>query len=229
GEASTEMILAWAYGERTKWTKPIPCRFTSSKKPPSPWTRRRSSFRGTLVPMKPGLVSCSSTTSALVGAPVSVMYPPPPLPPRSPRRCSHSRCNGRCFPGSLCGSRLRWAQGFRRATPWRSSTSPACSSHIAARGTRRTPAAMGSTGRPRRARSRGSPRLPDGAPRQDGRELPPVLRRRVDVRGRVELGACDGRAHCFAVGRRHLDEHRRGRDAAEYDTHVSVDARGGVG
>ena len=75
------MIFACAYGERTKWTKPMPCRLTSSKKTPSPWTSRLSSLRGTLVPTKPGFVSCSSTTSALVGAPVVGSRAAPPRPP----------------------------------------------------------------------------------------------------------------------------------------------------
>src|SRR4051812_6297066 len=58
------LTFACAYGERTKWRKPIPCRLRSSKKTPSPWTRRLSSLRGMLWPAQPRLVSVSSTTSA---------------------------------------------------------------------------------------------------------------------------------------------------------------------
>src|SRR5262245_3092140 len=58
------VILAWAYGARTKWRKPIPCRFRSSKKTPCPWTRRLSSLRGMLWPAQPRLVSVGSTTRA---------------------------------------------------------------------------------------------------------------------------------------------------------------------
>src|SRR6266511_333014 len=62
-ETSMLLTFACAYGERTKWRKPIPCRLTSSTKTPWPWTRRLSSLRGMLCPAQPGLVSCSSTTS----------------------------------------------------------------------------------------------------------------------------------------------------------------------
>src|SRR5262245_1804938 len=58
------LIFAWAYGERTKCRKPIPCRFMSSKKTPWPWTSRLSSLRGMLWPAHPRVVSVSSTTSA---------------------------------------------------------------------------------------------------------------------------------------------------------------------
>ena len=47
-ETSIDPIFAWAYGERTKWRKPIPWRLTSSTNTPWPWTSRRSSLRGTL-------------------------------------------------------------------------------------------------------------------------------------------------------------------------------------
>src|SRR4051812_10941148 len=49
----------------------MPCRLTSSKKTPSPCTRRLSSLRGTLVPAKPGFVSVGSTISGCVA--VSLM------------------------------------------------------------------------------------------------------------------------------------------------------------
>src|SRR5215204_4561797 len=58
------VTFACAYGERTKCRKPIPCRLRSSKKTPSPWTRRLSSLRGMLWPAQPRFVSVSSTTSA---------------------------------------------------------------------------------------------------------------------------------------------------------------------
>src|SRR5881227_2338629 len=45
---STDLIRACAYGERTKCTKPISCRFMSSKKTPSPCTSRLSSLRHVL-------------------------------------------------------------------------------------------------------------------------------------------------------------------------------------
>src|SRR5215208_1827138 len=48
------------------------CRLTSSKKTPSPWTRRLSSLRGTFWPAKPGLVWPSSTTIGSVTVVVSV-------------------------------------------------------------------------------------------------------------------------------------------------------------
>src|SRR5215210_6491460 len=52
----------------------MPCRLTSSTKTPSPWTRRLSSLRGMFWPAKPRCgASVSSTTSASVGAIVSLM------------------------------------------------------------------------------------------------------------------------------------------------------------
>src|SRR6266540_4370160 len=62
-ETSMLLIFACAYGDRTKWRKPIPCRLTSSTKTPWPCTRRWSSLRGMLWPAQPRLVSCSSTVS----------------------------------------------------------------------------------------------------------------------------------------------------------------------
>src|SRR5215204_910526 len=88
-------MCACANGERTKWTKPIPCRLTSSKKTPSPWTSRLSSLRGTFCPTNPGFVSSVSTTSGAVCvcvcvsvnvlAPVPGTYPVPQYPLRSLR------------------------------------------------------------------------------------------------------------------------------------------------
>src|SRR5215218_677213 len=52
----------------------MPCRLTSSTKTPSPWTRRLSSLRGMFWPANPRCgASVSSTTSASVGAIVSLM------------------------------------------------------------------------------------------------------------------------------------------------------------
>ena len=62
-------MCACAYGERTKWMKPIPCRLTSSTKTPCPWTSRRSSLRGTLWPFQS---SAGASTSVVSGAVVVV-------------------------------------------------------------------------------------------------------------------------------------------------------------
>src|SRR6266545_1026057 len=47
-ETSMLLTFACAYGERTKWRKPIPCRLTSSTKTPWPWTSRFSMVSVTL-------------------------------------------------------------------------------------------------------------------------------------------------------------------------------------
>src|SRR5215210_5436536 len=58
----------------------MPCRLTSSTKTPSPWTRGLSSLRGTFWPANPRCgASVSSTTSASVGAIVSLIPAHRPL------------------------------------------------------------------------------------------------------------------------------------------------------
>ena len=123
-------MCACAYGERTKWMKPMPWRLMSSTKTPWPCTRRRSSLRGTLWPFH---VSAGASVSVVSGATVVAS-------------ASFGRRLDRLEDVPVAGAAadvalqalldlvLARGAGSRAGARSRSSASPACSSRTAARG-----------------------------------------------------------------------------------------------